>query len=200
MRGTVLQVGDGDGFRMFHQPFLRFFGAPSKNGTSFRGIGITLGCLSLMEHCADKLSETTISVRLAGVDAPEKSYFGVGVSQPFSDEAHAWLRTHLLGRKVTIEPLAIDQYKRVVAMVYTGPFFWRKNVSVELVEQGLGVIYDSAGAEYGEILGELKSAQKRAQRKKLKIWSQKTVETPMEWKAKNRQQGTGTSSPKKGDT
>ena len=94
--GRVTSVGDADGFRLYHTPgipFLRqrWHRPPTK---------------------ASDLRHQTISVRLAGVDAPEAAHFG-REAQPYADVAHKELRRLLEGRTVWLDMALIDQYQRL---------------------------------------------------------------------------------------
>lgn len=95
LHGVALRVGDADGFRFYHTPwFRRAPAAEEAKGRSFMG-------------------ENTISVRLAGVDAPEMGHFGAK-AQPFSAEAKQCLEDLVLGKKVSIQIPQRDQYNRAV--------------------------------------------------------------------------------------
>ncbi|SPO23283.1 uncharacterized protein UTRI_01961 [Ustilago trichophora] len=81
--GRVVTVGDADGFRFHHTPgppLLRdwLYPWPPRTSKTKRAGGRT------------KLVRETISVRIAGVDAPESGHFGKP-AQPFSKEAKAFL-------------------------------------------------------------------------------------------------------------
>ncbi|SNX83092.1 uncharacterized protein MEPE_01798 [Melanopsichium pennsylvanicum] len=79
--GRVVTVGDADGFRFHHTPgppILRDWLYPWPPRTTKKGAGRT------------KLVRETISVRIAGVDAPESAHFGKP-AQPFSKEAKEFL-------------------------------------------------------------------------------------------------------------
>ncbi|SJX61870.1 uncharacterized protein SRS1_12854 [Sporisorium reilianum f. sp. reilianum] len=81
--GRVITVGDADGFRFHHTPglpFLRDWLHPWPPKTKRKaGSG-----------GRSKLVQETISVRIAGVDAPESAHFGKP-AQPFSKEAKQFL-------------------------------------------------------------------------------------------------------------
>lgn len=79
--GRVVTVGDADGFRFHHTPglpFLRDWFHPWPPRTRKRTNG------------RSQLVSETISVRIAGVDAPESGHFGKP-AQPFSKEAKQFL-------------------------------------------------------------------------------------------------------------
>jgi Staphylococcal nuclease homologue len=85
--GIVASVTDGDTIRVRHEPALRWRRTPGKRA---------------------KLSETTIAVRLMGIDAPETAKFGAK-GQPFSAEATAFVKEEVLGKRVTVKLLRKDQ-------------------------------------------------------------------------------------------
>ena len=81
--GRVVTVGDADGFRFHHTPgppFLRdwLFPWPPRTKRTKSTSGKT------------KLVRETISIRIAGVDAPESGHFGKP-AQPYSKEAKQFL-------------------------------------------------------------------------------------------------------------
>ncbi|CAD6574725.1 MAG: putative endonuclease lcl3 [Cyphobasidiales sp. Tagirdzhanova-0007] len=170
IRGYVTAIGDADGFRLYHTPgvwlFARLWRVPKDKKV---------------------LKDKTISIRIAGVDAPECAHFGKP-AQPFSEEALSLLTDMVLHRNVKIEMLSKDQYARIVSMVYVrNPIWWplRKNVSLEMLKAGLAEVYVNSGAEYGTIgKAKLEAAESKAKRKKRGMWSQKAskYESPAEYK------------------
>ncbi|PWN50643.1 SNase-domain-containing protein [Violaceomyces palustris] len=184
--GKVTSVGDADGFRLFHTPgipFLRswFYVPPTK---------------------PSQLRNETLSIRLAGADAPEAAHFGKE-AQPFSKEAHDELKRLVLGKTCWVQASHVDQYKRLVGTpyVFEPPYiFGRTNVSLHLVKNGLATVYRSAGASYGRAsfwsktmskatdgLGRLERAERNAKRKKLGMWSLgNKLETPEAYKRRTR--------------
>lgn len=102
-----------------------------------------------------ELKDKTIHVRLAGVDAPELAHFG-RPEQPFAREAHEWLTSYLLNRRVRVYVYRQDQYQRVVGSVFVRraldfPIPFRKrDVSYEMLKRGLATVYEAkSGAEFG---------------------------------------------------
>ncbi|KAK4127077.1 SNase-domain-containing protein [Parathielavia appendiculata] len=177
--GTVTSVGDGDGFHMFHTPGGRLAG---------------WGWLRHVPKDRKELKGRTISIRIAGIDAPEGAHFG-RPAQPFAAEALAFLERYVLRRRVRAFIYKRDQYDRVVATVYVrrAPFFFpRRDVGLEMLRRGLAVTYEGkTGAEFGgeKMEARYKAAQEAAKRKGRGLWGLRggkgeegRLETPMEYK------------------
>lgn len=147
---------------------------------------------------AAELRHQTISVRLAGCDAPEAGHFG-RESQPFAREAKAELTRLVKGRTVWLEIAHLDQYQRLVGTpyVWTWPYvFGKTNVSLALVQKGLATVYRQAGASYGppSVLAKLlrnatsgraalERAEQQAKLLRRGMWSLgSAVETPAAYK------------------
>ncbi|KAJ5719025.1 Nuclease (SNase-like) OB-fold [Penicillium malachiteum] len=139
--GKVTSVGDGDNFRIYHTPGGRLAGwgwLPWKKVPTTK----------------KELKDKTIHIRLAGVDAPELAHFG-RPEQPFAREAHTWLTSYLIGRRIRASVYRQDQYNRVVASVsvrraFDFPPFRRRDVSYEMLKRGLATVYEAkVGAEFG---------------------------------------------------
>lgn len=127
--GRCLSVGDADGFRLFHTPgpplyrHLRY-GNVSETGKG-HGNGHGGGSLAQKE---------TISVRLAGADAPESSHFGKP-AQPFSKEAKEELEKLVLGREVWCQVGGSWQHREMWTLVLIGHMDfpthrWRTSISI----------------------------------------------------------------------
>lgn len=154
--GVVTSVGDGDGFRIFHVPWMR--------------------------SAAFTRRSPKLPVRLAGVDAPEMRFFSVP-AQPCSREAREHLRSLVLGKTVCVDALSIDMYGRIIAVVYVPRgWFSRLNVNLEMVKTGFACVYDRAGAEYGGYKAQLEAAQETARKKRIGMWANKRVVLPMDHK------------------
>lgn len=166
--GKVTRVGDGDNFRFFHTP---------------GGIFLGWGWARHVPTARAALKDETLMIRLCGVDAPEGAHFGKP-AQPYSGEALMWLRNYLDGRSVTITPFSIDQYKRVVARGQVWKWTGNKDISAEMLREGLGVVYEAKyGAEFGENELWYRQLEATAKRKKKGLWSLgKKLVTPGEYK------------------
>ncbi|KAJ1976269.1 putative endonuclease lcl3 [Dimargaris verticillata] len=166
IRGRVVRISDSDNVRIYHTPWLWFGQIPDLNR---------------------EYMKKSIHVRLAGVDAPESSYFSMP-SQPFSAEAKEWIALKLRDRRVKVIPCGKDRYNRLLGMVYVRSWFglWQ-NVSLKMVQAGYATVYKQHGAQYGGILEQLERAEAMAKRKKRGMWSQdlKVYVSPAEHKRKH---------------
>lgn len=159
-KGFVTKVGDGDGFRAVHIPLLRF-------RSSIKGV-------------------EPFSIRLAGIDAPEVRFFD-RPEQPFAKEAREELRRMVLNKNVRIRVLDIDHYRRIVAMVFVRKNALQNlNVNLEMVRNGLACVYNGTKTSFGGLKSKFVEEERRAQKKKLGIWSDPTFILPKEYKEKHR--------------
>ncbi|KAG0441511.1 putative endonuclease LCL3 [Dictyocoela muelleri] len=158
LSGIATYVGDGDNFRFLHVPFLR---------------------------SADFSRNTrTLSIRLYGIDAPEKSYFGKP-AQPLSNEAQAALSNLILLKNVTIKILKVDRFSRVIAKVYVGWLF-KTDVSLKMLEMGWACVYEGSDAVFDGNETVLREKESIAQKNKIGIWSLENYESPRDYKNKMR--------------
>ncbi|KAH7023218.1 hypothetical protein EDB80DRAFT_33679 [Ilyonectria destructans] len=169
--GRVTSVGDGDGFHLFHTP---------------GGRAVGWGWLRKIPERRKELKDRTISIRIAGIDAPELAHFG-RPAQPFAAEAHKWLTSYIGNRNVRAYIYKRDQYNRVVATVYVRRFLFRKNVGLELVKVGLATTYEAkSGAEFGGLQKVYEKAEAKAKKKRKGMWSvdPSKFESPRDYKSK----------------
>ncbi|KAH8079679.1 hypothetical protein HD553DRAFT_277018 [Filobasidium floriforme] len=160
IRGIVTSVGDGDGFRIYHTPG-PFYSYPFR----FRNVPET----------SKELKDQTISIRIAGIDAPETAHFG-RPAQAHSQESLDWLRERLLQparKRVKVQVLRRDQYGRIVGIPYVRRLLLPDQpLPIEMLKRGMAVVYESAGAEYGPWgLTKLKELEATAKSAKVGIWS-----------------------------
>lgn len=170
LTGKVTRVGDGDNFRFYHTP---------------GGVFLGWGWLRHVPTSRAGLKDNTLMIRLCGVDAPERSHFGKP-AQPFSEEALVWLQKYLVHRSVRITPFSIDQYKRVVARAQVWKWTGKKDVSAEMLRNGLAVVYESKfEAQFGENETWYRKLEAAAKRKKKGLWALgRKLMTPKEYKSK----------------
>lgn len=117
--------------------------------------------------------------------------------QPFSREAHQWLTSYLMNRRVRAYVHRQDQYQRVVATVYVRRMldfpipFRRRDVSYEMLRQGLATVYEAkAGSEFGgpEKEEKYRNAEAWAKKKGTGLWKgfrrNKQWESPRDYKSR----------------
>lgn len=169
-RALVARVGDGDGMRVAHLPPLR---------VPFRA----------RRRLPRLRARDTVSLRLAGVDAPECAHFGQP-GQAYGADAREWLERYVVGRRVRVVVHAVDQYHRALASVFrqrSPPLRWlglgERNVSVELARAGYATIYEGGGAQFGGARRQIERAVESAKRRRVGMWAARgTLETPAEFK------------------
>ncbi|KAF2831370.1 SNase-domain-containing protein [Ophiobolus disseminans] len=182
--GRVTSVGDADNFRLYHTPGGRIAGwgwLPWKRVPTKR----------------DGLTNQTLHIRLAGVDAPELAHWG-REAQPYAKEAHEWLINQIHHRRVRAYIYRRDQYDRVVAQVYVRRWLFRKDVGLEMLKAGLATVYEAkSGSEFGTSEERYRATEKKAKAQKVGMWakasllqklgggSTKAPESPREYKARH---------------
>ncbi|AWU75281.1 uncharacterized protein C5L36_0B05280 [Pichia kudriavzevii] len=170
--GHVTSVGDGDNFHLYHLP---------------GGLRAGWGWLREVPLKHSQVRGQTISVRLCGIDAPERAHFGKP-KQPYSEEALIWLRKYILHRYVYVKPLRLDQYGRVVGRVMVWTWLGWRDVGEEMLKCGLATLYEAqSGVEFDGRERIYRKREQNARRKKLGLWKdfgKKIFETPREYKTK----------------
>ena len=132
-----------------------------------------------------------MSIRLAGIDAPECAHFGKK-AQPHSEEAMTWLKQRILYKKVKIQVYRKDQYNRLIAMTFVktpilfGLFHIYKNISLEMVSKGFAHVYTGYGAQYGDCKEKLKNAESVARFWRRGMFGSKNLVLPNEYKRRNK--------------
>ena len=120
--------------------------------------------------CRSHNSTGASSVRLLGIDAPEKG-------QAFGRQSAKALSAMVEGREVVIDITGVDRYGRQTGTLYLGA----TDVCLAMVQQGWAWHYAHyvKNAEYAE-------AAAVAQSQRLGLWEQEMVEAPWDWRAQKR--------------
>jgi endonuclease YncB( thermonuclease family) len=122
------------------------------------------------------------TVRLAGIDSPEKSGWNGSPGQPFADRSKAYLSNLVQRKFVRIEPLGLDPYGRTVAVVYVDS----ENVNLSMVRNGMAEVYRGKLPE-GIERKDYFDAEEAARMEKIGIWRLGSrYESPYSWKKRNR--------------
>ena len=139
--GYTERVIDGDTFRVRHIPGYAML-LPTNNYESSS---------PEVKGRRGGIADTTLLIRLYGIDCPEISKNKNQVTQPFGNEAKEYTSNMIDHQVVKITLLRKDRYGRAVAMVETIPsniLASSKDLSIELARQGYAELYTGGGFEY----------------------------------------------------
>jgi micrococcal nuclease len=124
--------------------------------------------------------DLVFSIRLVGIDSPEIGY-GDQESQPFGQEAKAYLEDLLDNREVTLKNHGEDSYHRQLAEVFADG----KNINIEMIKQGLAEVYHGDPPKTLDRSFYLKEEEK-AKKAGKGIWRLgKSYKSPKQWRREN---------------
>jgi endonuclease YncB( thermonuclease family) len=125
---------------------------------------------------------TKLKVRLYGIDAPEMERRNkrTGVvskaGQPYGEEAFRTLEGKVARQQVRLDVMAVDQYKRLVALVFVGD----RNVNSEMVAVGAAWAYKQyLDRPYAS---EFIDAEEEARQAGKGLWRQANPQPPWEFR------------------
>ncbi len=113
-----------------------------------------------------------VKVRLYGLDAPE-------LDQKYGPEARDFLNTLVLNRDVRVEQQTIDQYGRVVGLVFDSGL----SLNLTLVASGQAWVYE----RYCRlpVCDRMRAEEAQARQKKLGLWRDDAPQPPWQWRKAN---------------
>lgn len=124
--------------------------------------------------------DLVFSIRLCGIDSPEIGY-GDQESQPFGQEAKAYLENLLFSGEVTLKNHGADIYHRQLAEVFADG----KNINIEMIKQGLAEVYKGDPPKTLDLQLYLKEEEK-AKKAGKGIWRiGKPYKSPRQWRREN---------------
>jgi endonuclease YncB( thermonuclease family) len=119
-----------------------------------------------------------LTIRLVGIDAPEKSKNKRGPGQPFSQQATKYLAGLVLNEAVDIKQYGVDRYGRILGIVVLEG----KDINLEMVKMGFAEVYRGKSAR-GFDPASYVAAQKEAMEKKGGMWVQgMEYVSPRDWR------------------
>jgi endonuclease YncB( thermonuclease family) len=122
---------------------------------------------------------TKLKVRLYGIDTPEIRH-NVRQGQPYGEEAKQALTALTLGKKVKVEIVDIDRYRRMVGIVYESGV----NINREMVKDGYAWAYRKyLSSPYAS---EYIRDEEEARNKRLGLWKQANPIPPWEYRRESR--------------
>ena len=125
------------------------------------------------------IKDHTIIIRATAVDTPEKG-------QKYSNVAKDYVASRLMNKDVRVKIYGKDQYNRILGRITYGN---AKDLSSELVSEGLAVVYRQGGAIYlPENLEYWNKLEQAAKDKRKGMWKDgdKKVILPSEYKVSKR--------------
>ena len=126
---------------------------------------------------------TSMTVRLAGLDAPEVSHRKGQEGQPFGIESTTNLKRLIEGRAISLHQLDKDRYGRLVGLIYVGS----SNVNLLQVSGGFAEVY----REYLKtiplpIRDQFIEAERAAKANRIGIWSLSSYERPSDFRKRKK--------------
>ena len=121
-----------------------------------------------------------LTVRLVGIDAPERSKKKRNPGQPFSQEATKYLAKLVLNRSVEVKEYGVDRYGRILGIVVRRG----TDINLEMLKMGFAEVYRGKPAK-GFDPAPYIAAQREAIEQKRGIWIQGTeYVSPRDWRRK----------------
>lgn len=125
---------------------------------------------------------TVLKVRLYGIDAPELQRVNRRTGeiskqgQPFGEEAYMALESRVISKKVTVDIIDIDRYRRMVGIVRLDS----RSINLEMVREGWAWAY----RQYLDrpYASEYLGAENEARTKRLGLWQQLNPQPPWEFR------------------
>lgn len=118
-----------------------------------------------------------ITVRLAGIDAPEKK-------QDFGEAAKEYLAGLIFQKKITVVGSKKDRYGRTIAKILLDG----KDINLAMIEAGFAWHYKEYEDEQAEEDRDLYSASEiRARQKLFGLWLQPNAVKPSEWRKQEKE-------------
>lgn len=120
-----------------------------------------------------QIGNTTKTIRLAFIDAPESSQL------PYGPAAGQRLKQLLpKGRSVSLRVIDTDRYGRTVAVVYAGS----NPINLQMVQEGYAVVYRQYLKGCQDLCTPLQVAEADAKRQRLNFWSQSNPVMPWDYR------------------
>jgi micrococcal nuclease len=126
--------------------------------------------------------KTKLRVRLYGIDAPEMPKIDHRTGrinkpgQPYGEESLKVLEAKIRGKRVRLDILDIDKYKRMVGVIWIG----NRNINLEMVEEGHADAYREYLKE--PYRSQFIAAEKEARAARRGIWALPEYERPSEFR------------------
>ena len=126
--------------------------------------------------------QTILRVRLYGIEAPEtpKTDQRTGrvnlPGQPYGEESRRALEDKIMGQQIRLDITDIDQYKRMVGIIWIGS----RNINLEMLREGHAEVYFIYLKE--PYKRKFLQAQREAKSSRMGIWSLRVYERPTDYR------------------
>lgn len=155
-------------FAVIRSRSLRSHQSTDQHAGAIRAAGHTFKVVRILD--GDTLviigdDDIELTLRLAGIDAPEKD-------QPFGGEAKSFLEDLLTEQSISLEDVRKEKYGRLLAHAYLNSRW----IDLEVIEHGMAWVYPDADSRL------LREAEATARSKKLGVWSSESPTPPWEWR------------------
>jgi len=132
---------------------------------------------------------TKLKIRLYGCDAPETEKRNRATEdtsipgQPYAEEAMQALKAKVYRKKVRVDIIDIDRYRRMVSMIWLG----NRNINLEMVREG----YAEAYREYLKepYRSQFIDVERKARSERNGIWGLSNYERPCDFRKRMRVRG-----------
>jgi micrococcal nuclease len=127
-------------------------------------------------------NRTKLRVRLYGIDAPEapkinrRTHRVIKPGQPYGEESWKALKGKIMGMQIELEIYDVDQYKRMVGIVWLND----RNINLEMIREGYAEIYVGYLKEPDR--SQFIRAELEARSAKRGIWSLHNYERPRDFR------------------
>ncbi|KAI9334235.1 hypothetical protein DFJ73DRAFT_853383 [Zopfochytrium polystomum] len=111
-----------------------------------------------------------ITLVLAGLRTPRAGRLASEQPEPFGQEALDFVKRRFLQRDVEFQVEACDKTGGFIGSLFLIVGGRRENVAITLLEHGLATVHDYSASQ-SNFAGQLYSAEKKAQEKRIGIWS-----------------------------
>ena len=119
-------------------------------------------------------SKTQHTIRLAGIDAPERK-------QPYGEASRKHLASLIAGQAVTVNWKKLDKYRRIVGVIT----FNGQDVNLEQIRNGYAWHYKAYEREQSPADRQAYAdAEREARAKRWGLWQDKNPMPPWEWRAR----------------
>ena len=133
--------------------------------------------------------QTKLRVRLYGMDAPETPKINQRTGhinkpgQPYGEESWRALEAKIMRKQVRLDIIDIDQYKRMVGVIWIGD----RNINLEMVKEGFAEAY----LEYLKkpYRAQFIQAEKESRSARRGIWSLSGYERPSDFRKRLKVRG-----------